>query len=134
VRYSQVMLWFPAYAEPPDPANTSLTLILALAAIVAAAGAMAFVPILSSWRRRHCHTDGVLAIAILWGLLAAGSGIYAAVSQMNWSKEQTVRIETGYYDPRDASDAPALPWRTWVAIAIAYGGLVGWAEVGGRSP
>jgi hypothetical protein len=45
---------------------------------------------------------------------------------MKWSNEQMIRIQSGYYDPADTSDAPTLPWRTWAVLTIAYGGLVIW--------
>jgi hypothetical protein len=45
---------------------------------------------------------------------------------MKWSNEQMIRIQSGYYDPTDTSDAPTLPWQTWAVLAIAYGGLVIW--------
>ena len=120
-----------AYAESPESSNVSLVLILASVAIVAAVAGLAFVPMLISWRRRHRRSDAIVGVAVVWALLAAGSGVVATVQQMNWSRERSMRIESGYYDPRDAEgEAPALPCTTWAALAGGYAAVVGWACMG----
>jgi hypothetical protein len=68
-----------------------------------------------------------MVAALFWGIITAGSAMYTAASRYNWSKEYTVRIDSGYYDPRDTSDKPKIPWVLWSALGIAYAGMVGWA-------
>ncbi len=52
---------------------------------------------------------------------------------MNWTKEYTVRIESGYVDPKDLSDKPRLPWGIWAGLLAVYLGMVYWAGRGGES-
>jgi hypothetical protein len=123
-----------AYAELPESSNVGLVLILAFAGIVGAAVVLAAIPVLiNRRRRRRGRGDALLAIAILWAVLAAGSGICAVVQHENWSREWTMRIESGYYDPRDTDrDAPRLPWAAWAALACGFGALLAWSSVAGR--
>jgi hypothetical protein len=123
-----------AFAESPESSNVSLVLVLAVAGIVGAAALLAAMPVLiSRRRRRHRRNDAVLAFAIVWAVLAAGSGIYAVAQYENWSRERTMRIESGYYDPREADrDAPRLPWVAWTALACGYGALIAWSGVARR--
>ena len=67
------------------------------------------------------------AAAFFWGLITAGSLLYAEQSQMNWSKEYTVRLESGYFDPTDKTDAPKLPWKIWTGLGVAYAAMLMWA-------
>jgi hypothetical protein len=116
-----------AYAESADPSSTDLAIVLGGAFIIAIASALASVLIFTSRARRHRQTELITAAAILWGLIAAGSLIYAQESQMNWSKEYKMRLETGYLDPRDTSDAPKLPWGIWTGLGVAYGAMLVWS-------
>ena len=116
-----------AYAQVRDSSDMSLIMILAAAVILAATAAAAYVLIHIARRRRHPRTDLLGAAAFFWALLTAGSLLYAEQSQMNWSKEYTVRLESGYFDPTDTTDAPKLPWKIWTGLGIAYGALLMWA-------
>jgi hypothetical protein len=116
-----------AYAESADLNQTSLALILGGLLIVAAVAILAFALILIAGVRRHRYADLIIVAAIVWGALAAGSGLYAQVSQTNWQKEYTLRLESGYLNPQDTNDAPQLPWKTWTALGLAYGVMVVWA-------
>ena len=121
-----------AYARNVDSTESNLSIVLLCAGLVIAAAACALVPILMSRSRRHVQSDAVLGLAILWALVAAGVSANACIQQMKWSDERTLRIESGYYDPKDQSDAPRLPWEIWSAIALAYAGLVLWPLYGRR--
>jgi len=116
-----------AYAQVPDSGDTSLVLVFAAALILAATAAAAYVLIYLARRRRHRRTDLLAAAAFFWGLITAGSLLYAEQSQMNWSKEYTVRLESGYFDPTDLTDAPKLPWKIWTGLGIAYAAMLMWA-------
>ncbi len=49
------------------------------------------------------------------------------MSQINWLKEYQLRLETGYLDPSDTSDAPRLPLGTWTGLGAAYVAMLGWS-------
>jgi hypothetical protein len=121
-----------AYADSGDSGNASLMLVLAGAAIVAVMAVLACVVIILARRRGHRQADGIMAAAILWGVLGAGSLIYTLQTQMSWSREYNLRLSTGYLDPADVGDAPKLPWGLWGGMGVAYVGMVGWAGRGKR--
>jgi hypothetical protein len=60
-------------------------------------------------------------------LIAAISVIYFINARMKWSHEQMLRLESGYFDPSDKSDAPAIPWTVWGGLTVGYAGLIGWS-------
>jgi hypothetical protein len=105
----------------------NLAIILGGAFIIATTAVLASVLIFTSRARRHRQVELITAAAILWALITAVSLIYAQESQMNWSKEYTMRIESGYLDPHDTSDAPKLPWTLWTGLAIAYAAMLAWS-------
>lgn len=123
----------PAYADAPDTSDSGLVIVVIAVGIVAAVAILAFVPLALAWKRRLRHSDVVAAGVILWGLVTAGSLICAVNARMQWSHEQTVRIQSGYYDPQTAGDAPTLPWAMWGGLVIAYGALVAWPLSQGRA-
>jgi len=116
-----------AYAQVQDSSDMSLIMVFAAALILAATAAAAYLLIHIARRRRHRRTDLLAAAAFFWGLMTAASLLYAEQSQMNWSKEYTVRLESGYFDPTDLTDAPKLPWKIWTGLGIAYGAMLMWA-------
>jgi hypothetical protein len=116
-----------AYAQAQDSSDMSLVMVFAAALILAATAAAAYVLIHIARRRRHPRTDLIGAAAFFWALLTAASLLYAEQSQMNWSKEYNVRLESGYFDPTDTTDAPKLPWKTWTGLGIAYTAMLTWA-------
>jgi len=54
----------------------------------------------------------------------------AVVDQSRWSKDHQILLESGYFDPATQNDAPALPWKQWIAIGGGYVMLVGWSVLG----
>ena len=118
------MLGWLAYADSGDSSNSNLLIILISVAVLIVVGGLGFVPVAIAWRRRHRYAEVIGAGAVLWGLLAAGSLIYTASARLNWSRERMLRIESGYYDPRDLSDAPKWPWMAWGGLGVGYGVVV----------
>ncbi|HXE54782.1 MAG TPA: hypothetical protein VN541_17310 [Tepidisphaeraceae bacterium] len=115
-----------ANAEPSDSTISSLTLIIIGVGIVAAVFVLAFIPVAIAWSRRSRRSDTIVLGAVLWGVLAAASFTSATMAQMKWSREKTLRIQSGYYDPNDATDEPQLPWVSWVGLAVLYFVLLAW--------
>ncbi|MGD0388253.1 MAG: hypothetical protein ABSC42_04780 [Tepidisphaeraceae bacterium] len=116
-----------AYAESGDPNAMNLVIILGGIGIVAATAILAFALIFTARARGHRHAEFILVAAVFWGLITVGSLMYAGEAQLNWSKEYTLRLETGYLDPQDTSDAPRLPWGIWTGLGVAYGAMMAWA-------
>jgi hypothetical protein len=116
-----------AYAESGDSSPANLIIVLGGALVIAVVAAMAFVLIAISRGRRHRRAELIAVATVFWALIAAASLIYAGVSQINWSKEYQMRLETGYLDPSDTNDAPRLPLVTWTGLAVAYVGILGWS-------
>jgi hypothetical protein len=116
-----------AYADSNDPNSMNLVLILGGAGILAVTAILSFALIYLSRARDHRQADLITGIALFWGLIAAGSSLYAMVSQVNWSKEYTLQLESGYLDPTDTSDKPQLPWAIWGGLVIAYGTILLWS-------
>jgi hypothetical protein len=121
------MRCFLAYAESADTSNSSMVIVLSGLCVLAVAAIAAIVPICICWKRHHRQTEPITALLILWGLVATISAIYFINSQMKWSREQMLRIESGYFDPTDQTDAPAIPWVTWGGLATVYAALVCWS-------
>jgi hypothetical protein len=119
-----------AYAESSDPGSTNLVKVLAGMGILAACALLAAIVIGVARSREHRQAEAIMVAAIFWAIITAGLAMYAASAQYSWSREYTTRIESGYYDPRDTSDKPRLPWIPGACLAIAYAGLVGWAFLG----
>jgi hypothetical protein len=116
-----------AYAEQSDSGVTNVELVVGGALILAVTAALAFALIYIARLRDHRQADFLVAAALLWAVCAAGSLLYAEISQMNWSKEYTTRLESGYLDPDDTSGAPKLPWAIWTALGVAYGAMLTWS-------
>ena len=115
-----------AYADTADTSSLNLQVVMTCAGILLAAAAVAFVPVAIRWSRRR-GADGLALAALLWGALAAASVARATLARVDYAREWERRVRTGYYDPADRSDAPALPWMTWAALGAAYAGLVAWS-------
>lgn len=115
-------------AEPGDSTISSLTLIIIGVGIVAAVFALAFVPVAIAWSRRSRHSDPIVLAAVVWGVLLAASVISTTMAQMKWTREKSLRIESGYYDPNDTADEPRLPWVSWAGLTALYLLLVVWAR------
>lgn len=103
-----------------------MMVVLGGALVIAVMAAMAFALILISRVRGHRQEGAIAVAAIFWALIAAGSLIYAGESQMNWSKEYQMRLESGYLDPSEMNDAPHLPWGIWTGLGVGYGAMLAW--------
>ena len=85
------------------------------------------IPAMLCWARHHRQTETILAMTVLWALVLAGTVIYSISSQMKWTREQMLRLESGYYDPQDQADAPKKPVTVWAVLGVGYAGLIGWS-------
>jgi hypothetical protein len=121
------MAFLLANAEAPDTSDSGLLLVLLSAGLILGTAVLAFVPVVIARLRFHRRSETLMAVAILWGLLTAGTLVHATIVQMQWSKEQLLRLQTGYMNPQDTADAPAKPWGMWTVLATAYGVLIVWA-------
>lgn len=115
-----------ANAESNDSTVSNLSTVLICAAIAVGVLILAAVPIMVAWSRRHRHADGLTAVAVLWGLVAAVSVSVSIFDQMKYSREHLMAVESGYFDPSDTSDAPVLPLPTWSVLGVVYVALLGW--------
>jgi hypothetical protein len=120
-----------AYAEGADTSDRNLVMMFGGLLILAGVGAAGFVVVYLAKRRRG-SVEVVLAGVFFWGLITAGSLLYFMHARMQWTKEYGEMIESGYFDPRDMSGRPEVPWGLWGGLAVAYGGMVGWAVRGKR--
>jgi hypothetical protein len=116
-----------AYAESGDPNATNLPIVLGGLLILAVIALSAFALIFISRARSHRHAELITTATVFWALIAAGSLLYAGERQMDWSKQYTFGLESGYLDPQDTSDAPRLPWGIWSGLGIAYGAMLVWS-------
>ena len=128
------MLDFLARANDPVSSDWKLALVLTYLGIIAAAGALVFVPIRLAKGRGHRRMELLGAAAVVWGALTAGIFLPAITTRMKWSNEQTTLIESGYYDPQDTTAAPRWPWVATAVLACAYAGLIAWSVPLRRGP
>lgn len=124
---------FLARADSVDSTASNLSTVLVCAGITLAAGIVAMAPVMLAWSRGHRHSQGLAALAVLWGVLAAMSVSAAAIDRMSYSRDHLADIESGYYDPNDNSHAPPLPIPAWVALGIGYAGLLAWPLISGKT-
>jgi hypothetical protein len=123
---------FLARANAVDSTVSNLSAVLVCAGIALAVGVVTMAPVMIAWSRRHRHTRGLAALAVLWGVLAAISVSAAALDRMKYSRDHLTAIESGYYDPNDTSDAPSLPVPAWTALGIGYAALLAWPLISGK--
>jgi heme/copper-type cytochrome/quinol oxidase subunit 1 len=116
-----------AYAESGDPNAMNLPMILGGAAIVVVIAVMTFILLAVARSREHRQREFIFVVAIFWALISIGSLFYAGDTQINWSNEQTLRLQTGYGNPQDTTGAPALPWAIWTGLAAAYAAMLIWS-------
>ncbi|MFI5378550.1 MAG: hypothetical protein ACHRHE_04580 [Tepidisphaerales bacterium] len=126
------MLSHLAYADANDPSQSNLVLVLLGIGVILVASVLAVVPVVVAWSRRHKRSDVVVPLAVLWGLVVAGSVISTLAAEMQWSREQVLRMKTGYYDSEDRTGAPTRPWGLWAGLGAAYGGLLAGSMAGGN--
>jgi hypothetical protein len=119
-----------AYAETAS--GPSLTVALVCLGAVVLVAALALVPVVVAWARRHRRAETIVGVTILWAGIAAVSLLMSAMDQMKWSRERDLRIRSGYYDPGQVDpDAPQWPWKLWGGMGVGYAAIVAWAVAGG---
>lgn len=123
-----------AYAQAAGDSNTSLTVILMAFAIVLGACILAFFPVFTALSRKNHQSHSIAVMSLFWGVAVAVITIWCMLQRLDWSKELTMRMQSGYYDPRDLSDAPAFPWIILIVAATAWIALLAWAFLGARVP
>jgi hypothetical protein len=116
-----------ASADSGDPNASNLPIVLGGMLVLVVIALLAFAVILISRARAHRHAELITVATFFWALIAAGSLLYAGESQMDWSKQYTQRLETGYLDPQDTSDKPSLPWGIWCGLGVAYCTMLVWS-------
>jgi hypothetical protein len=116
-----------AYAEGADSSDSNLVIVVISLAIIAVVCILAAIPVATARRRRLGIVEGMGALMVVWGLLCAGVGIYCVNAQMNWTKQHTINIQSGYSNPLDESDRPKQPWAIWAGLAAIYAGGVIWS-------
>lgn len=113
-----------ANADSSDPSQMKLVVILLSAAGIAGICGLVGLVIVLAKRMRNRHAGLINPAVMFWGLIAAGSAVYAAITQLTWSQQHFLQILSGYGDPLEV--APPLPWKTWTALAGFYLLLLGW--------
>ncbi len=120
-----------AYADARDTSLSTMRLLLYAIFWFGIVAALAAIPLFLTWRRAHRYAGIILALALFWALTAAGSAYMTLATRDQWSRDETMYLESGYYDPRDhLHDPPATPWGLWTALALVYGGMLAWSLVG----
>ena len=114
-----------AYADTSDPSQGNFLLILTCAGAAIAVFVLAGVAVVISKKGSEQRGDAILVAAVFWGIVSFGSIIYAAVTQMKWSQEQTLELQSGYGDP--TKTPPGWPWVLWGILAGVYVLLLAWA-------
>ena len=128
------MHWL-AYAEPADSPDASMKLILGGGLAVVLIAGLAFLPCRLANGRRHSREGAIWLGAIVWGVVSAGLAIETIITLMDWSREQTLRLQSGYYDPAQAAaDAPHFPWAATIVLLAVYLVLLAWSFLGPVHP
>jgi hypothetical protein len=123
-----------AYADTTDPSQLNFLVLLTAVLLIGAVCVLTFLVVFLARSRGHRQAESILVLALFWACLTGGSFVYSAVSRLKWSQENTLRLETGYGNPQDNSDAPQFPWLAWLALAVGYGMLIMWAASQNNSP
>lgn len=121
------VLWHMAYAEVPDASEPGLRLVVLCVGVAAAGIVLGLIPIGVASSRRSRWIGPVVLASLVWTVLACGHVLYASVRQLNWSREHSLRLQSGYYDATDLADEPAPP--QWLMVGIVYAAIVGAALV-----
>jgi hypothetical protein len=116
-----------AYADSGDAGSTNLLMIVGGVLILAVIVVLALVLIITAKAKEHRRADAITTAAFFWAILTAATLLYAGQAQMRWSKEYNLQLETGYLDPQNQSGHPALPWKMWIGLGVAYGAMLAWA-------
>lgn len=119
-------------AENTGTSDANLILPLVCLGCIVAIGLMALGPLVVGAKRRHRHGQGLLTTVVVWAAVAIGVAVVTVIQQSDWTAEREKRVNSGYYDPKDNSAAPALPGVMIAVLGVGYVGLIGWAAVGPR--
>jgi hypothetical protein len=116
-----------AYADNSEISQGNFIFLLIFAGTAIAIFLLAGILIITSRRRDHRNADAILTCSIFWAILSLGSVLYAAVTQMKWSQEHLLELQSGYGNPADVG--PALPWAIWAGLGVAYAALFAWSAI-----
>ncbi|HEY8747493.1 MAG TPA: hypothetical protein VIM11_05950 [Tepidisphaeraceae bacterium] len=110
-----------ARADSSDPSASNLQLVFLSLLILAGTAFLGFLIVRAARLRAPRHVEVFAAFAVLWVALTAGTAIYDLTIQLNWSKESTARIQSGYFDPAQVeTDAPGHPSALYIAAVAGY--------------
>jgi hypothetical protein len=126
------MLFTWSVAENTGGSDTSLMVPLICIGVIALIAVLALVPLLVGSLRRHKSGEALLAMTALWAIVAIGVVVNTILEQNKWSSEKQTRVNSGYYDPKDNSEAPAWPLKSGGALGVGYVALLIWAATAKR--
>lgn len=122
-----------ANADGRDTSFSTISVLLLTVLWLAVIALLALVPLFLAWRRKHPHARFILLLVLFTGLLSLGTAYTTISARDEWSREETLRLQSGYYLPQDhPSDQPALPWPLWTALSTVYAGILLWSATGRR--
>jgi cytochrome bd-type quinol oxidase subunit 2 len=116
------------YADTTDTSPSNIFLLLVGALIVGAIAIAAFIIVALAGRRHHRSYSILMTASIFWAALTLASALNTLVTQIKWTNEQALRVQSGYYgSAQAAADAPKFPWTAWAILAAIYFALFIWA-------
>jgi hypothetical protein len=120
-------------AENTRGSDTSLLVPLICIGSIALIAVLAFIPLLVGSLRRHKNGEALLAMTVLWAIVAIGIVVNTIIEQNRWSSERQIRVNSGYYDPNDNSQAPLWPVKSGGGLGVGYVALLIWASTARRT-
>jgi heme/copper-type cytochrome/quinol oxidase subunit 3 len=113
------MISFLANADPGLSSDSMILLLLLALAILLASAALTIIPILRARRSRSRAAPAILSATVLWGFLTAAFAVAKLFAYAHWSRENSILMLSGYYDP---ASAPAFSWTLplWAILAAVY--------------
>jgi hypothetical protein len=113
-----------------DSTQQNLLLVLTCIAAVAVAATMVVLSTVLAGKRRYANPTGLTGVATVWGIIAAGSVIYAAMARLSWQKSHSLELQSGYGDWQELP--PPYPWALWGIPAAIYLVVLLWAALGSQ--
>jgi hypothetical protein len=123
-----------ASAERTDLSGSGWSIILMGLAVLVGVTVLTAIPIALARRRGLRRAEGITVGMIFWGVVSAGSVIWACLARMQWAKNYQTNLMTGYADPRDLSNQPAWPWGLWAVLAVVFCAILAGCLAGRPSP
>jgi hypothetical protein len=114
-----MFLWL-AYAERSDLSGPGWQIVLLILGAIAVTAVLALVPIAVARARSNPWAEQIIGACILWALATAGTATYLIFLQFQTTKEDSLLLKTGYYDPRSAPPPPAWPWALGTVFTLVY--------------